>query len=253
MADIIQQAAAGPLPRPPALDATGRSLLLDFDGTLVELADRPDGVAIDAPLLDLLTNLTGTFGGRVSLVSGRSISQLEHFLGGALPALALVGSHGAELRASSRSLLPERLVALEEAEHIIRSAAADKAGVVIEVKSLGVAIHYRLAPAFEAKARSLAGRIASDLGLAVQEGKMMIELHAPGHDKGRGVASLMLHPPFAGTSPIFLGDDLTDEPGFAAVDRLGGTPILVGPPRQTAARFRLDDVAAVRAWLGQST
>ncbi|MFS0737698.1 trehalose-phosphatase [Sphingomonas sp. 1P06PA] len=243
-------AASVPLPRPPGLLSAGASLLLDFDGTLVDLADRPDAVAFDPPLIALLGRLTGTFGGRIALVSGRSVAQLEHFLGGALGGIALVGSHGAEMRIGDRHLSPDRPASLAQAERIVRAQIGDRAGVVIEAKSLGIAIHYRMAPALEGEARALAERIATDTGLVVQDGKMMIELHAAGHDKGAGIAGLMRQPGFAGTKPIFLGDDLTDEAGFAVVATLGGMPVLVGPPRPTAARYRLADVAAVRAWLG---
>ena len=87
----------------------------------------------------------------------------------------------------------------------------------------------------------------------IQEGKMMIELRASGHDKGTGIVDLMAHAPFFGTRPIFIGDDLTDEAGFAAAERLGGFGVLVGAERPTAARYRLGDVAAVRHWLGEAT
>lgn len=237
---------------PPAPLAAGASLLLDFDGTLVDLVDRPDAVAIDPPLIALLGRLKGTFDGRIALVSGRSIAQLDDFLGGALDAIALVGSHGAEMRVGGRHLSPDRPASLSEAERIVRTEIGDRAGVVIERKSLGIAIHYRMAPALEGEAKALAQRVAMETGLAVQDGKMMIELHAAGHDKGAGIARLMQQPGFAGTLPIFLGDDLTDEAGFTVVAALGGTPVLVGPPRPTKARFRLADVAAVRAWLGSA-
>ena len=81
---------------------------------------------------------------------------------------------------------------------------------------------------------------------------MMIELRAGGHDKGSGIATLMAEPPFAGTVPVFAGDDLTDEAGFVAVAKLNGIGVLVGPERPTAARYRLPDVASVRSWLEQA-
>lgn len=240
--------SAARLARPPRL-MPGNSVLLDFDGTLVDIVDRPDLVTVDAALIGLLRRLAGTFSGRIALVSGRSAEQLHAFLGHALDGIAIVGSHGAEIHAGTRRVSASRPQALIAAEHVIRAAFADREGVVVEVKSLGVAVHYRLAPEVGPAAHALAGRIAAENGLALQEGKMMIELRGAGHDKGTGITALMEQPPFAGTSPVFVGDDLTDEAGFAAVAALGGMGVLVGPPRATIAGYRLDDVASVRAWL----
>jgi trehalose 6-phosphate phosphatase len=239
---------SAPLAPPPKL-ARSNSILLDFDGTLVEIVDRPDAVVIEPALAALLQRLKGTFRGRVALVSGRSVAQLDGFLGPALNGIAVIGSHGGEIRAGDWRMAPMRPPPLAVAERELRMAFADRTGVVIEVKSLGVAVHYRLAPEIEPAARALVARIAMDSGLAVQEGKMMIELRAAGHDKGSGIAALMARQPFAGTVPVFVGDDVTDEAGFDAVDRLGGVGVLVGPERPTAARYRVADVAAVRAWL----
>ena len=227
-------------------------MLLDFDGTLIDIFDRPDAVIIDPALPVLLQRLVGTFHGRLALVSGRSVAQLDEFLGGALDNVAIVGSHGAEVRTGSRHTSPTRPDALTSAENEIRRAFAGNSGIVVEVKSLGVAVHFRLAPETEPAIRALTDRIAMESALAVQEGKMMIELRASGHDKGSGIATLMAEPPFAGTVPVFAGDDLTDEAGFVAVAKLNGIGVLVGPERPTAASYRLPDVASVRAWLEQA-
>jgi trehalose 6-phosphate phosphatase len=240
-----------PLLPPPAI-TSDHSVLLDFDGTLVDIVDRPDAVVVDVALTVLLQRLNGTLDGRLALVSGRSVAQLSAFLGHALDNLAFIGSHGAEVRAGSRQMSPTRPTALIWAEREIRAAFADRAEIIVEVKSLGVAVHYRLAPGFEPAVHALINRIATETGLAVQEGKMMIELLAGGHDKGTGITALMAEPPFAGTVPVFAGDDLTDEAGFVAVAKLNGIGVLVGPERPTAARYRLPDVASVRAWLEQA-
>ena len=237
---------------PPPRLAPGNSVLLDFDGTLVEIADQPDAVVIDPGLPKLLQQLTGTFQGRLALVSGRSVAQLEAFLGASLNGVAIVGSHGGEIQAGAWRTSSRRPEALIFAEGHFRAAFAEQEGVVLEVKSLGVAVHYRLAPEVEPAARAMAERIAGESGLVVQEGKMMVELRATGHDKGSGIAALMERPPFAGTLPVFAGDDVTDEAGFDVVAKLGGIGVLVGPQRPTAARYGLADVAAVRAWLEQA-
>ena len=240
------------LGRPPPLLPTDHGVLLDFDGTLVDLVDRPDAVVVDPALAALIRRLRSTFTGRVALVSGRSVAQLEAMLGEAVDDVALVGSHGAEVRMGPRHEQPDRPQALTSAEESIRTAFAGRDGVVVEVKSLGVAVHYRMAPDAETAARALVQRLASEHGLAVQEGKMMVELRTAGHDKGSGIAALMRQAPFAGSVPVFVGDDVTDEAGFAMARALGGFGVLVGPARATAARFRLDNVAAVRAWLEQA-
>lgn len=236
------------LPPPPPLTAVGHCLLLDFDGTLVDLVDRPDAVEVDHALLTLLEHLLGTFDGRLALVSGRSVAQIEGFLGKAATGIAVVGSHGAELQLSSGRITPARPAALDEAEQAFAAAFGGEQGVVIEVKSLGVAVHYRMAPEHAAAAHRLAERYAGTDGLVLQSGKMMVELRAGGHDKGSGISALLAQPTFAGSIPVFVGDDVTDEAGFAAVADMNGVGVLVGPMRDTAASYRLDDVAAVRTW-----
>lgn len=240
------------LPPPDALSPANTSLLLDFDGTLVELVDRPDAVVADRALAMLLHRLAGTFAARMALVSGRSIDQLHSFFQGLPAAFAIVGSHGAEFQIGAQRVAPARPAALGEVERAMRLAFGAMEGVIIEPKSLGVALHFRLAPDAEAQIREFSIRSAEATGLMVQEGKMMIELRSAGHDKGSGISSLMAHSPFCGTRPIFIGDDITDEAGFVAVQQLGGFGVLVGDERPTAARFRLANVAAVRAWLGDA-
>lgn len=237
---------------PPPLEPARHCLLLDFDGTLVDLVDRPDGVVVDAPLVDLLCRLRGTFAGRIALVSGRSIAQVDAFLGEKVPGIAVVGSHGAELRIGDALIVPDRPAALVDAEQALRDEFRGDDRVVIEVKSLGVAAHYRMAPQHEAAARHLVTEYAGADGLVVQDGKMMVELRVGGQDKGSGINALLDHAPFAGHVPVFAGDDVTDEAGFVAVADHGGIGVLVGAERPTAARYRLDDVAAVRRWLGEA-
>lgn len=162
----------------------------------------------------------------------------------------MAGSHGGEIRhygiAAAPVLRPSALaiVAAEFAD-----AFRDTDGVIIEVKTLGVALHYRLAPRAAPAIHALAARLGAEHDLDIQMGKMMVELRTTGHDKGTALSAMMQDPPFAGHTPIFLGDDVTDEDGFSACAALGGAGILVGPERQSAARYRLDDVADVHRWL----
>lgn len=235
---------------PPNLDPGRTSLFLDFDGTLVDIADRPEAVTVSAELSGLLKRLARRFEQRVAVVSGRSIAQLDSFLGRWGNGVALVGSHGAEVRTPGRGLVaPQAPDALREAELAFAREFSGNDDIVIEVKTLGVAIHYRLDPSAEDRAIRLAADFAERHGLELQKGKMMVEVRSAGHDKGSGIAALMAMPPFAGSVPVFLGDDLTDEPGFRRCAEMGGAGILVGQPRPSAARFLLPDVSAVHEWL----
>lgn len=238
-----------PLKRPPAIIPAGEtSLFLDFDGTLVRLVERPDAVVVDPMLIALLERLASRLSGRLALLSGRSIEQLDAMLGGI--AIAMAGSHGGEIRHCGIAAVPvPRPQTLGIVETEIVDAFRDRKGVIVEVKTLGVAIHYRLDPRAAPAIHDIAARLGAKHGLDVQTGKMMVELRTTGHDKGTALKAMMQDPPFAGHKPIFLGDDVTDEDGFFACAGLGGAGILVGPDRQSAARYRLEDVADVHQWL----
>jgi trehalose 6-phosphate phosphatase len=218
---------------------------------LVDLADTPEAVSVDDALKQLLGALAVRLEGRVALVSGRSIERLDAFLGGAGSALGMIGSHGAQTRLPGGNIeCPDRPPALDRAARLVADRFAGRAGVFIETKPLGVGIHYRLDPSAEREAHALAEAFAEASGLHVQHGKMMVELRLPGHDKGSAIAVLLGRAPFAGHRPVFLGDDLTDEAGFAACADRGGAGILIGEPRKTRALYRLGGVAEARAWLG---
>jgi trehalose 6-phosphate phosphatase len=237
----------GPPPRLSDLEPV--SLLVDFDGTLVDLVDNPGETRVDGALHDLLIGLNARLPGRVALVSGRSIAQLDGFLGPLGAMLTLVGSHGAELRRPGGKLTaPGRPSSLDAAARDLAGFAVTNPGLHVELKSHGVALHYRAAPQYEAAVYALCRDLARATGLVMQTGKMMVELRGPG-DKGDAVRALMRDPPMAGAQPLFVGDDLTDEDGFSAARALGGAGVLVGAPRATAALYRLETVEAVRHWL----
>ena len=246
MPELMEPNTAALLAPPPAHLADGASLFLDFDGTLVEIAPRPDAVAVDARLRNLIATLSKRFDGRVAIVSGRGAAEIDALFGGL--DCPIVGSHGAELRGVPQAEIPERPAALDIVAARFDALAEALPGLVVEIKPLGVGLHYRGVPAAEAEARALAEELAATTGLTLQRGKMVFELRAPG-DKGRAIAALMGAMPFAGSRPVSLGDDLTDEPGFATVARLGGAGVLVGPVRETEAAYRLPDVASALRWL----
>jgi trehalose 6-phosphate phosphatase len=239
-----------PLPRPPLTWPVPITLFLDFDGTLVELVERPDAVIVDGALHGLIETLAERLEGRVALVSGRSIEQIDGFLGTTAAGLMLAGSHGMEQRLPGVAVMP--LIAsdaLAAASELFARFAEGHPATMVEHKTHGVALHYRQAPQIEAAAHALAEQVAAGHGLIVQPGKMMIEVREAGDDKGDAIRALMARPELAGTVPLFLGDDLTDEPGFVAVCALAGAGVLVGAPRPTAADFALRDVDDVRRWL----
>ncbi len=236
------------LPVPPADLLDGAALFLDFDGTLIELAETPDAISVSPGLHRLLGRLRDRLDGRLAIVSGRSVADLDrHLPAGDLP---LSGSHGLELRLADGTELPVRApTGLDEVRSRVRAFAADRDGLLVEEKPAGVALHYRLAPDIEAEAVALMDALAREARLVVQRGAMVAELRPPGADKGDAVRAFMADPLFAGARPVFVGDDLTDEHAFAAVASLGGAGILVGPDRPTAARYGLSSVKAVADWL----
>ncbi|HLZ79868.1 MAG TPA: trehalose-phosphatase [Sphingomonas sp.] len=246
-----------PLPAPPTItdEMTGGpiSLFLDFDGTLVDIADRHDAIEVDAEVRRLMAALARRLEGRLAVVSGRPAAEICAYLHAhdSVPPFAIAGSHGLELRwTDGRHEAPLRPTGLDEAVAALRSFAEAWPGVVVEEKPFGAALHYRLAPEAGPACDALADALAQRYGFTLQLGKMVCELRTHGADKGDAVRRFLSEPPMAGTPPLFVGDDLTDEAGFAAAERLGGMGILVGAARETAARYGLPDVAAVHRWLG---
>lgn len=238
------------LPAPPPLSSRA-SLFLDFDGTLAEIAPRPDAVTVAQGLVEALRRLSRQLSGRLAIISGRSIAEIEGFL--PLSTLGIAGSHGLEMRWPDGATLPLPEVRGHDALIAALQDFADAhPGVLVERKPLGAGLHYRGNPGAEAAARALASELAKRHKLSVQSGKMVFELRPAGRHKGDAIRLFMNSAPFFGGAPWFLGDDVTDEDGFAAVRDLGGVGILVGQPRPTAARYGLRDVAAVHHWLEQA-
>lgn len=237
------------LPLPPAEILEEATLFLDLDGTLFDHVERPDSVRADPGLQTLLEALERKLEGRLAVVSGRSVQQVDDILGSFAKSIAVSGSHGCEHRWNGVHAHPVRPTALDAAAFRFQAFARDWPGVLVEEKSFGVALHYRMAPRAETAAKNLAAALAEDLGLHLQHGKLMAELRAPGNHKGDAVLRLMRQPFMAGTTPVFAGDDVTDEAGFAAARQLGGHAILIGEQRPTAANFGLPSPSALREWL----
>jgi len=224
---------------------------LDVDGTLIDIADTPDAVTVDASLLDLIARLHRATLGAMALVSGRSLSDLKERLG--TLHLPMAGQHGLERRDAAGRLWMH--AAPPAAKTLIKETLAPiltrHPGLLLEDKGLTLALHYRRAPHLAAYAQRLLAQMALVAGgeLEVQHGKRVVELKPSGIDKGTAVAEYLAEPPFLGRLPVFIGDDRNDEHGFAEVNRLHGVSIKVGKG-SSCARYRLPNVAAARNWLG---
>ncbi|MBR8227978.1 trehalose-phosphatase [Burkholderia vietnamiensis] len=237
---------------PASLSLTDTAFFFDFDGTLVELASTPDSIHVPPSLLTLLDTLRQRSHGAVAVVSGRGIDNLDTFL--SMPDLPIAGLHGAERRDSNGDTQrigfnDERLLRIERE----LAAVVDRhPGMLLEIKGAAVALHYRNAADREPVAREAAERLVAEYADAyvLQPGKMVFEIKPKGVDKGRALAAFLDEPPFAGRVPLFAGDDLTDEKGFAVVNARGGLSIKVGAG-ETSARMRLDSVAALHAQIAR--
>lgn len=235
LADLLQQGAA--------------ALFLDFDGTLVNIAATPDAIEVPGGLAAALESLAGRHAGAVAVVTGRALDNLAEHVG--TLRIATAGSHGAEVLGASGERIGGQPMALsDDVRSAIERFAAQHEGVSVEYKSFGLALHFRADPAAEQRVRAFAGDLAAEHGLQLKRGKSVCELMQSGGGKDRAVAVLMDTAPFAGTNPVFIGDDVTDEDGFAEVIRRGGTAIVVGDRPDSGAQFGLADPAAVRDWLG---
>jgi trehalose 6-phosphate phosphatase len=226
------------------------AFFLDLDGTLLDFTDHPQHVAIDGSLLRLLDALARAAGGALAIISGRPAADIDRLLGE--PDFCVAGQHGAERRDFSGTMHRHEvpLAALQEARRRFGQIAAKHPALVLEDKGVNLALHFRSTPALRTEVQDAVRALAADLGGAfeVQLGKMVVELRPSGKDKGVAIAEFMDEPPFKERTPVFVGDDLTDEFGFALINRVGGHSVKVGEG-ESAARWRLPDTAAVRAWL----
>jgi trehalose 6-phosphate phosphatase len=231
--------------------AANWAFFLDIDGTLLDIEGHPDDVRIGRAELDLVAGLHRATGGALALVSGRPLAGIDvlfHPL-----KLPIAGQHGAERRDALGKRHRHRfpVEALHRAAAPVRKFVARNEGLVFEDKGASVALHYRLAPQLEAAAKAVVEDAAQSAGgaLEVQVGKMVFELKPAGVDKGKTIEEFMRDTPFVGRVPVFLGDDVTDEYGFRVINRLRGHSVKIGQG-ETAARWRLADPAAAKAWLG---
>jgi len=236
------------LPPPKPLRLSEAALFLDIDGTLAPIAARPQDVRPDARRTRLLDKLKEGLEGRLAVVTGRTLADVDRILEGRITCVAAV--HGLIRRDCDGALHePDLHPGLVRATRALHAFALRDSGLLVEEKGASVALHFRLARTYAAEARVTAQRLARETGLFLQHGDMVEELRTPGPSKGDSIRGFMETAAFAGMTPVFAGDDVTDEHGFAEVARLGGYGVLVGSPRETHARFGLRNVEDVMAWL----
>jgi trehalose 6-phosphate phosphatase len=235
---------------PDSLSLAETAFFFDFDGTLVELASTPDGIFVPRSVPDILAALRRATNGAVAVVSGRGIDNIDSFL--QMPDLPVAGMHGAERRDSNGDVQrigfnDERLLRME---HALEKVVSANPGMLLEIKGAALALHYRNAADREPAARAATEKLVHEYADAyvLQPGKMVYEIKPKDVDKGRAVRAYMSEPPFTGRRPVFIGDDLTDEKGFAVVNEFDGLSVKVGPG-DTVARNRIESVELLLDWL----
>ncbi|HYZ61845.1 MAG TPA: trehalose-phosphatase [Acetobacteraceae bacterium] len=232
-----------PLELPPPAEA---ALLLDLDGTLLDLAPTPDSVVVPPGLLDTLRRLRAHLGDALAVVTGRPVEQIDALL--ADTPYAVAGEHGGAIRHQPGGPIVRPTLPDPPVEWIIHAAEIIERhpGSLLEQKQRGFVFHYRQAPEHGPALRQAAlALIAPERDrFQVLEAAMAWEVRPRGVDKGIAVNALAAESPFAGRLPVFIGDDVTDEDGMRAARALGGAGLRVddafGSPEQ------------VRTWLRQS-
>jgi trehalose 6-phosphate phosphatase len=251
--DGAQRGAEEAAPAPADIaSADHLALFLDVDGTLLDIAGTPGGVTTPSGLVRALTQIERRLAGAVALVSGRPIEELDRLF--APLRLRASGVHGAEMRfdpleapraAPDITELPESLIAA------LTGALGTIPGVFVESKRYSAAVHFRHAPSAGSRVKeALRHLIEGEPSgrFEIIEAHCAFELKARGFDKGKAIEMFLNGAPFAGRIPIFIGDDATDESGFAAVAARGGRAYSVGRWRP-GANGVFDGPSAVRAWL----
>lgn len=238
---------SGEVDRTPPLPRDDWALFLDVDGTLTHHALRADDVVLDVRVTPLLERLRSRLDGALALVTGRSLLALDALMHPWVTPHA-AGLHGLQCRPAPEEPPAHPVPAAWVAEAVEIAAQYD--GAIVEAHGPCLYLHWRAAPTAAPALTALAHRIEDDVPThRLHVGLHGIEIRPHGMDKGKAIQRFMARPPFLGRVPVFAGDDPADEPGFVAVNALGGISIRVGARRPSAARFALDDAHAVLAWL----
>jgi trehalose 6-phosphate phosphatase len=238
---------------PETIDLDRFAILLDVDGTLVDLAPTPREVFVSGELRLTLKKLFERTGGALALVSGRPLKELDLLF--APLQLPIVGGHGAEIRLTPDGEVDRgRAQPLQDAfKRRLAMIAAVGPGIILEDKDYSLAIHYRLAPDKEQVIRESVLAICEEFAPATVEvlpGKFVFEIKSAGFDKGTAVRHLMTQKPFKGRCPFFVGDDTTDEAAFAVLPEFAGVGASVGR-RIAGVAACFETPHDVRAWLAE--
>ncbi len=228
------------------------AVLLDIDGTIVDIAPTPRQVWVSPELRQTLARLQELTGGAVALVSGRKLSEIDLLF--APLQLAAIGGHGAEIRPLPGTAPQIRASTLgEELKRKLAALSKLGPGILVEDKGYSLALHYRLAPdlglALHAGITHICAEPASS-AVEILPGKAMFEVKPVGVSKALAVRELMTYPPFVERHPIFIGDDVTDEPVFGVIGNFGGLGFSVGRSVPGVNGY-FDKPADVRAWLAR--
>jgi trehalose 6-phosphate phosphatase len=232
-------------------NAGGWALFLDVDGTLLEIAETPRSVHVPETLKQLLVSLSLRLGGALALISGRTLNDLDHLF--APLRFCAAGVHGWERRdvtgrVTRPDLDPRRL---DEAREHLGQFTKQHEGLLLEDKGHGLAVHFRRVPQLSWEVNTAVRLACQRAGgeFALQAGKCVFEILPAASTKGSAIRAFMERPPFAGRLPIYIGDDITDEAGFAIVNEIGGISIRVGDSQPSVAQHRLPAVRQVLRWL----
>src|SRR3954470_12439287 len=240
-----------PVPRSLIPHLSETAVLLDIDGTLLDLMPTPREVWVPPGLAKTLRRLHERTGGALAMVSGRSLNDIDLiFAPDVFPA---VGGHGAEMRIDldSEAVAAHAPPMDKELKRRLAAIAKLSPGILLEDKGYSLALHYRLAPHAEKAIYAAVSLIRADLPNApieVMPGKAVCEIKHSGFTKASGVRELMTHAPFRGRRPVFIGDDVTDESVFAIMPDLGGLAFSVGR-RTKGVSGHFDEPSDVRDWL----
>lgn len=244
MVCTVTQIGLPPWPSRPAV-------FLDFDGTLVEIVSHPSLSEASPRLRRLLERLPEACGGALAIISGRRIEDVDRIL--APHRFPAAGVHGLEHRGIDgviRSPEPDESIALLRRR--VDPFLALHEGVWIEDKTTAFAVHYRSRPDLAGEIHAFVQRLQSEIppDVEILHGNHVFEIKPATSDKGRAIERFMTGPPFAGRTPVFIGDDVTDEAGFRSLKALGGVTVKVGAA-PTLAQWRLAGVSDVLGWLEQ--
>lgn len=224
------------------------ALFLDIDGTLIDLAETPDGIVVPADLAANLARLSEHLSGALALVTGRALIYADRLF--EPRSFPIAGLHGAERRSASGAVeRVEPSAAFDALKLAIAEEACRWPGLLVEDKGLAVAIHYRQAPEHQQAAEDLMERAVRQAGpdFSLQRGKMVLEIRPTKASKGAAIRAFLAEPPFLGRKPITIGDDVTDEAMFKAANEMGGASIRIADTLDgTAARAILPSAAALR-------